>query len=408
MANEPCIHCGQPSEDGDRVTESGRVHERCWDAFSEEKPVAKSSVVAGCFGLSMAAGGAVVLSIGLAAFAMGSSLEGSQNPLVGIPVAIMWFMAMSVAFSAIPAGAIMLTIAFFIWVVTNNNAFKNSVAVGVAMTALAVFVVGPQVTSWFHSSGWSKTSSSNEAPNFSTKCKFTSSSTFQGEFHQGGLRCRGTAITWYQEGKKRSEVHYANPKSWSDTPENTQCIDMGKRRDRPQFLCEVKHGKETNWYESGQLTSEIYWVNNRRTGTVATWYESGQKSGEIEYVDDKRQGLSTAWYENGQKERECNYHGGFISGQCITWHKNSQKRSECTYTGRLANVANQNPVGVQTNWYENGQKSQELVRDKEYGQIIFSSSAFWDEAGGARRSNPDNVLLTCDPDDVCRPLCIRF
>ena len=118
MANEPCIHCGQPSEDGDRVTESGRVHERCWDAFNEEKPVAKSSVVAGCFGLSMAAGGAVVLSIGLAAFAMGSSLGGSQNPLVGIPAAIMWFMAMAVAFSAIPAGGIMLSIAFFTWVVT--------------------------------------------------------------------------------------------------------------------------------------------------------------------------------------------------------------------------------------------------------------------------------------------------
>ena len=120
MANEPCVHCGQPSEDGDRVTESGRVHERCWDAFSEEKPVAKSSVVAGCFGLSMVAGGATVLSIGLAALAMASWLHSvdAQNPLVGIPAAILWIMAMIVAYSAIAAGAIMLLIAFFTWVFT--------------------------------------------------------------------------------------------------------------------------------------------------------------------------------------------------------------------------------------------------------------------------------------------------
>lgn len=121
MADESCIHCGQPAEDDDRETGSGRVHERCWDAFSEEKPVAKSSVVAGILGLGMVAGGATVLSIGLAVLGMASSLHSAgstQNPLVGIPAAIMWFMAMGVAYSAISAGAIMLSIAFFTWVVT--------------------------------------------------------------------------------------------------------------------------------------------------------------------------------------------------------------------------------------------------------------------------------------------------
>jgi hypothetical protein len=118
MADESCLHCGQPAEDDDRETESGRVHERCWDAFSEEKPVAKSSVVAGIFGFSMAAAGATVLSIGLAALAMASVLHSAdaQNPLVGIPAAIMWLIAMAVAFSAIPAGAIMLLIALVTYV----------------------------------------------------------------------------------------------------------------------------------------------------------------------------------------------------------------------------------------------------------------------------------------------------
>ena len=123
MADESCIHCGQPAEDDDRNTESGRVHEHCWAAFTEEKPVAKSSAVAWFFGLSMAGGGAAAFAIGLAALAMVSllgSLDSAQiqNPLVGIAAAIIWFVAASVASSAFLAGAIMLTIAFFTWVVT--------------------------------------------------------------------------------------------------------------------------------------------------------------------------------------------------------------------------------------------------------------------------------------------------
>lgn len=273
--------------------------------------------------------------------------------------------------------------------------------------ALVVFVVGSQVTSWFYSSGWSRTSSSREKPNFITECKSTSSSTFQGALYQGKLHCSGPAITWYQDGQKKSEVHYANPTFSHFTWEIAQCIHLRERKNSygesmKQFLCDVRDGKETNWSENGQLRSKISWVNNRRTGTASTWYESGQKRSETEYANDNRLGLSTAWYENGQKERECSY---VTPGQCITWHKNGQKRSECPYTEQLANVAKRNRGGVQTNWYANGQKSQELVRDEEYGQII--SKAFWNEAGGAS-SNPTNVLLECDPDRVCYPACIRL
>jgi hypothetical protein len=100
ISDEFCIHCGQPVDVDCRETRSGRVHVRCWDAFSEEKPVAKSSVVAGCFDLSMVAGGATVLSIGLAALSMASALDrNSQNILEGIFSLILWFAALGVVFT---------------------------------------------------------------------------------------------------------------------------------------------------------------------------------------------------------------------------------------------------------------------------------------------------------------------
>jgi len=33
IPNESCIHCGQPADNDDPDYGSGRVHERCWDAF---------------------------------------------------------------------------------------------------------------------------------------------------------------------------------------------------------------------------------------------------------------------------------------------------------------------------------------------------------------------------------------
>jgi antitoxin component YwqK of YwqJK toxin-antitoxin module len=386
MADESCIHCGQPSEDGDRVTESGRVHERCWDAFSEEKPVAKSSVVAGIFGLSMVAGGATLLSIGLAVLAMVASLDSAniQNPLVGIPAAIMWIIGMGVVFLAISAGAIMLSIAFLTWVATNNNAFKNYVAGGVAIVGLSVFVVGPELMSWVHSYEKSKPSSNNKEPNFITECKPTNSGTLHGALYRNQLHCRGPATGWDNDGQKRSEIHYADPAFTKSPVWNiAQCIPNQPTSFGQEFLCDVREGKETHWYANGQLNYEVSWVNNRKAGTETVWHANGQKGRETVYLDGKEQGLSRSWHENGQKKTECNYQ---MSGLCIAWYDNGQKKSEC-------NRAHGKVVGVQTNWYENGQKSQEIDWGDLGDTMVLTH---WNETGG-KDSNQVYRVRTCNP-----------
>jgi hypothetical protein len=327
MANEPCIHCGQPSEDGDRVTESGRVHERCWDAFSEENPVAKSSVVAGCFGLSMVAGGAVVLSIGLAAFAMGSSLDSafSQNPVVGIPIAIMWFIAMSVAFLAIPAGAIMLSIAFFTWVATNNNAFKNYVAGGVAIVALAVFIVGPTLLSWVNSYERSRPINRYEEPN-----PVKPDGTYTIIDQQQGARSPDSPISGSEEvWVGGTMVGYAEQTYWSNGE-----LQSDNRRDVEKHVI-------TYFYESGikeaEHRAEPRGADPAGTGWWGYWYENGQQKYALNLVNAKREGQQVYWYENGQQMLTGNYVGGLPDGPLSEWDANGKETRLCSGNGFTLN-----------------------------------------------------------------------
>jgi len=96
MADESCIHCGQPAEDDDRETGSGRVHERCWAALNSanendrDEPRKKSSLankLLGIFVVLIAVGGAVLIFIGTQGptVPLIEGFGGTQNPLVGIP-----------------------------------------------------------------------------------------------------------------------------------------------------------------------------------------------------------------------------------------------------------------------------------------------------------------------------------
>ena len=280
MADESCIHCGRPAEEDDRETGSGRVHKRCWDAFSEEVPVAKSSKAAGCFGLSMVAGGATVLSIGLAALMMGSALHtvDAQNPLVGIPAAIMWFIAMAVAYSAIPAGAIMLLIAFFVWVVTNNNAFKNYVALGVVALGLVAIVVG--VPRYGHDFDFSK-KTSLPPPYLRPYGADGSGNLSHLESWKSICRARYT-----REGV---DVFYYPLRSGN-----------GAKGFEGHSVAGVSQGLQTGWYENGQKSFEMNCVDGQKEGLQVGWHEIGQKRFEYNIINGKREGFDQTWRRNGQ------------------------------------------------------------------------------------------------------------
>jgi hypothetical protein len=68
----------------------------------------------------------------------------------------------------------------------------------------------------------------------------------------------------------------------------------------------------------------------------------------------KSDGLQTLWYENGQKEAEGNFKDGKMDGLSITWYENGQKQWEENYKDGESD-------GLSTYWYSNGQKMAEVI-----------------------------------------------
>ena len=86
--------------------------------------------------------------------------------------------------------------------------------------------------------------------------------------------------------------------------------------------------------------------------------------------DGKKDGLDTDWYENGQKKSEITYNDGKVDGLWTEWYENGNKKVE-------GNWKDGNPNGLFTRWYENGNKE----REGTYKDGIKISYKYWDEDG---------------------------
>jgi antitoxin component YwqK of YwqJK toxin-antitoxin module len=364
ISDESCIHCGQSADVDDRETGSGRVHERCWDAFNEEKPVAKLPIVAGIFGFSMFAIGGVVLSVGLIALSIASALDRtSQNILEAMTPLVLWFAALGVAFLAIPAGAIMLSIAFFTWVVTNNSALKNYVALGVvAIAAVALAVVWLPGEFRYAANQRAMAAGHEQVSDDGTVTRYFSSlrenKKAEGKLDRG--QRVGAWTEWSRSGYREASLNYRAGRS---------------------------HGLQNFWHNNGQKSQESFHVDGKMQGPSTGWHANRQMRVECNYVDGKKDGRCSSWYDNGHKHMECNYVGGKMDGKCMTGYYSGQKRSECNYVdGEFDGEMD----GVQTNWHENGRKSVET----EIINGAWVSSTYWDEFGEVA-SDPTIVEFDC-------------
>ena len=68
----------------------------------------------------------------------------------------------------------------------------------------------------------------------------------------------------------------------------------------------------------------------------------------------KYEGLETHWYENGQKKAETTYKSGELNGLATDWYENGQKEWEINYKDGEFD-------GLVTRWYENGHKEEEAI-----------------------------------------------
>ncbi len=110
-----------------------------------------------------------------------------------------------------------------------------------------------------------------------------------------------------------------------------------------------EHGLIQTWYpETGELESEVMYINGRRHGTF-TFYN---RNGTVNYSEDYRNGVvhgfKRSYYENGQLETETFVLNGF-SQYCTMFRPNGIKKVEMLY-----GFNTQKLNGPFKRYYENG------------------------------------------------------
>ena len=112
------------------------------------------------------------------------------------------------------------------------------------------------------------------------------------QFADGRRLMDGTEIAYWEDGAKRSEIHYVDG---------------------------LKHGTQRTWYRSGAPWSQGEWKNGKEQGRWVTWYPTGVVEQEFFVVDGVWQGMFTTYHPNGEKMREVEFVDGRMVGTVTTW-----------------------------------------------------------------------------------------
>jgi len=66
------------------------------------------------------------------------------------------------------------------------------------------------------------------------------------------------------------------------------------------FVANQQHGKTTLYYEGGQIKEVQYYINGKRTGGDTLFYETGNLQYVSEFKEDKKNGFLRKWDEEGK------------------------------------------------------------------------------------------------------------
>ena len=106
-----------------------------------------------------------------------------------------------------------------------------------------------------------------------------------GSFTNDSLR-NGKWTWWHQNGTVYQQGTYENG------------VKVGTWKvffdDGTKCAVEYHTGNGTNqeWYQNGELKSEVEVVNGKKSGSYKSWYSNGQQHDEIPYIDGSKEGAS--------------------------------------------------------------------------------------------------------------------
>ncbi|MBL1147831.1 MAG: hypothetical protein D8M28_09075 [Proteobacteria bacterium] len=90
-------------------------------------------------------------------------------------------------------------------------------------------------------------------------------------------------------------------------------------------------GKYHEFYENGQMKSEIMYFQGQKYGIMTLWHSDGTKAYEGEFRADKRFGTHMEWFKDSTKKSQTRYDNDHKHGVEIIWYPNGNKMSEIEY-----------------------------------------------------------------------------
>ena len=128
----------------------------------------------------------------------------------------------------------------------------------------------------------------------------------------------------------------------------------------------IKHSnlenvKKVKYYRAGGGQETNYKVNSITfDGESIEYWDSGQVLSQIHYVDGKRDGSCRNWHKNGQLMNEGFYKNGKMTGYWISYYENGQIQSHGSYKYTESEDYSRKD-GIWKYYYDNGQLERESI-----------------------------------------------
>jgi len=107
------------------------------------------------------------------------------------------------------------------------------------------------------------------------------------------------------------------------------------------YVTKPAHGTAIWYYQSGKKQTARTFLNGKLEGAMVMWYEDGNKKYAVNYVANQKNGRATGWYSDGKLDYTVDYDHGLKHGKAMQYWSNGEKKFEYTWyqdrkTGVLA------------------------------------------------------------------------
>ncbi|MBK7243873.1 MAG: hypothetical protein IPH98_08435 [Saprospiraceae bacterium] len=195
-------------------------------------------------------------------------------------------------------------------------------------------------------------------------------------FHIKDSLLNGRSTQFHFSGRKQSEYEFYNREEngyvryWNE--EGILTLEhQYEYKDYGHFQSSIRVGEWRDWDDQGKLIRVNNFDNDELHGKQIEFYETGQVKIEEFYINGQRDSTLTEYHSNGQIFKQVRYRKGeFIEkNPNIEYHPNGKKRGK-------GNLEEGRKIGTWTYYYENGQKESEgkygiYTYEREHGDLYF-------------------------------------